>query len=131
MVASETIAAWRQEIATELAEARAQLADAEVEAESAEAAAPAATAAHDAITKALGILGQRPLATALARRIEDGADEARRAAGRLARARVAVKSLRLRIDDLRTALEQIDTIAPAVNPEAADEHEPDMSEALA
>jgi len=128
MVASETINAWRREIEAEVAEAREQLLQAELEAELATAAAPRIAASHQAISKAAVDLLDQPVGP-LARRMEDLSDEGRHAAAALARALGMVTSLRSRVGDLETALQQLDAIAHAFPPEAAEEREAEPAEA--
>ena len=114
MGTNETINAWRAELETELGEVQAQLAGAESETESAAASAASAAEANQAIKTALDLPHrQQMLATAIALRVRDHEEEARRASVRLAAARQTVKGLRVRLADLVLAMEQLAAIPPA------------------
>lgn len=114
---------WRAEIEAELADAITEMDDAEAELSAATEAASIAKTQHHAIASMFARRDlNRPLAGALRDRLHGAVEVARQPQGRFARAQEALETARRSVDDRRSALEQLDKIAPrpASEPEMAE-----------
>jgi hypothetical protein len=117
---SETLTIWRAELEQELQDAHEQLRAARRE------FADAAEAARDerrALSDLMLVMGRHdprvPLAASVQRRVTDRQDSVRRLLGAATRCEAAVTSMVGRINDLETALRQLDALQPQSAEEVA------------